>query len=534
MSFTMPKQPRTTCPNPKSGEVTVGVFIDDHVITYGAFKTLQLTFTSATVADSTTLKIAGVDLVVDSTAGFYTSTTFAWNVDAATAIQAFVRMIRANFNFNDVWVIVDDATPTTVSLFWRTRGTQPADDFTALAGDLTIDINVPGNDPETEDYFLWYRLYKDGEPVSEIRSASIPFDPDNPFNTVDLELSRSFGQLLETPFPGLENMSGVEYVPEFLDVFTVRVGSVEKLDCVNDYKTAIESFDFKVANSIFQHYEEKEFLNHCYVKGSLAKFLTDRPDCFSACFDSYEWLYIYLEQPAGTGIADVETGAFKVVWTIKDSAGSILTVNEELIVFDPGVEFGVFAIPTGTNHDSVKPFLDNNSATLSVQVEFLTDVDAVQTWLPYSEVYTYNLRGCRCNEVEIWFLNWRGGFDTINFKKIDQFDIEVDATILSSKHILDKFESLDEYFNSGARKGHITRADEIFTLLSDRISNRCGALCWIEQFLTSPLHYIRYQDANGNDKARRVVLDYGTTTILKTGEVFRLRPTFTYLDELNV
>lgn len=529
MAFSIPIQPRTICPNPKSGPIVVGVYTDEHIVNYGTQKAISLTFTSATVADTTTLVIAGVTLTVDS-ATFFTKNTFAWNTTALNAATAFARMIRANFSFNNVWVVQQDET---VILFWQDYGSKPSDDLSAVAGDLTVNYTIAGADIETKEVTLWYKLYKAGNPVSEVRSAAVPYDPLFPWAAVKFQLEESFALLLSTQFPGLGSMTAPEWQQTMLDEFTFRAGTVEKVNCENVYGTALETFTFKVVNSVFQHYDTNDFLDHCYARGSLAKFLTDRPDCWPLCFDSYEWLFIYLELPAGVGDADPENEAFKVLWEFYDAAGGLITTNQALISFATGTTSAVYAIPTGTSHDPVDSFLPFNADTMQVKVQFKSDIDSVITWHDYSETYTYKLRECDCHEEEVYFLNWKGGFDTINFRKVTKFDVEVDALILTSKHFIETFESIDEYYNKGARQATIDRADERLTLISDRIANSCFNLCWIEQFLTSPEHYIRYQDANGRDRARRVVLDYNTTTILQVGQVFRLQPSFVYLDELE-
>lgn len=126
----------------------------------------------------------------------------------------------------------------------------------------------------------------------------------------------------------------------------------------------------------------------------------------------------------------------------------------------------------------------------------------------------------------------KGGFETVCFERVTAYDLEVEGATVEFPLNID-YRQQDHFWNYGARSNYITSLEEHLFVRSGPIRDVCGARCFWENFLASPIHYIRTVDGDGKQVMRRVVVDMETSRLYEFGKITRLVVGFRFTSKLN-
>jgi len=273
-------QPRTFCPVSKSYPLLYQISTDEHIISSGEFPFFTLTIESTPAANGEVLILAGQTFTVDNI-GPETFQTFRGDGTKKDIAESIVLALQKNFTFQDYQIFTTSSGGDwTVNAFKFTA--EELDDWifdnTGLSIATTL-TEANGQPVELRNMRIWYRLYRQGEPVTGIKTADIPFDPLSPFSSiVEFDVLEQARITVRAKIPSYNLLTPLPD-NDYSDVLHVRFGLVEYDDNCNPiYGDSFITSDFVLTNSIFQYNYAFEFLPHCPNGGfPLVRFLSDRP-----------------------------------------------------------------------------------------------------------------------------------------------------------------------------------------------------------------------------------------------------------------
>lgn len=490
---------------------------DDHIVSAGGKASFTIEFQSGGGVNGETITIMDRVFTVNNSVQF-TYNTFKANGSILQCAQNLMGAMQSNYWFEDFQFYL--TSPGGVNWVINAQAMTPGEKadwvFAETLTNTVVLADANGSDVVLSRFAIWYRLYNEFGPVTEMRFANVPFDADFPQTSgrtaIDVE-SIVRGSLSVTP-PNVEQAAPARDLAQFGE-FILRYGSVE-IDVNNNrvFGQSYQSTWFMAVNALFQHSEPREFLNHHPATIARVKWLTNRANSLSICSESYEWVNIWLDK---NKIVDQD---FRVVYTFKNAAGATVNTLTENCIGN-----GVWVVPVGPVNPSVEAAITGDTTHYTIVVEALAlDGNGDPAWITYSETLTrYLVPGCGCDGYEFYFLEDKGSFRTLQFDYVEELreEVERETSAIPIDWSITSTPDRRE-FTEGGRDIVVKRADGVFVLTSQRITEKTRAM--YEDFLRSRLVYMR-STSGSNDVIRKVIFE-GGPTVRQRGEVVRLEVAF--------
>lgn len=515
--MTLMQMPRLWVPNPIGRPMQFMIHTDDHITSPGAKASFTIEFSSGGGVNGETITIMDRVFTVDNSTP-YTYNTFKADGTILQCAQNLMGAMQSNYWFADFQFYL--SSPGGVNWIINAQAMTAGElDGWIFAEALTNGValtDTNGSDTVLSRFAIWYRLYDEFAPVTEMRFANVPFDADFPSTsgrtTIDVEpIVRN---KLGVKAPNMAQSAPARDLEQFGE-FILRYGAVE-IDENNNrvFAQSYQSAWFTAVNALFQHAEPREFLNYHPATIATVKWLTNRSNSLSICSEQYEWVNIWLDK---NKIVDQD---FRIVYTFKDAAGDTVNTLTETCTSN-----GVWVVPVGPANPSVQSSMTSDTTHYTIVVEALAiNGDSDPVWITYSETLTrYLVPGCGCDGHEFYFLEDKGSFRTLQFDYTEELreEVEKDTSAVPIDWAITSTPDRRQ-FTEGGRDSVVKRADGVFVLLSQRLTEKTRPM--YEDFLRSPLVYMR--STNGSNNVVRKVIFEAPPTVKQRGEVIRIEAAF--------
>lgn len=527
MAVAIKTSPRTTCPIPVSHPLIWELETNDHITQAGVLATFSVEFSFlGSNPNGEQVTIMGHVFEVDNT-NLFTSETWAYQGGAQASATNFSNMLKANFYFQDFNIsVASSGSNWIVSAIATTVGVKPGwtFDVSGLTNAVVL-TEANGSNLEFEDYRIWYRLYLNEQPVTSVRYADIPYDPQVNPQFATLDLMESARRTLECEPPTL-SQSDPDLDTDIIGDFTLRFGNVViDENCEQSFGLSTISPEVQVVNSVFQLRDFNEFKMHCIQFNQTPEFMNRCTTPNSIGLATYAWLTIYLElKPGETYHPDDK---FRVHFEFFDKTPGTVVHTQDITEQDSGV----WKIPTGTANPNVLPFVTASLTHYTVKIEHQVDPGGGYEWQNYSEVCTYHIANF-CDDIQMYFKEDRGGFGTVQFDRIDSVRIGTESVEL--ERYFNNFQSNPNIALKGGISDKLQSAALSVTLLSRPIRNEQERLKW-EDFLRADIHYYldTYEAFAEGKTIRRVNIERGGFTTFENGRPTRVAITITFQENLR-
>ena len=484
------KTPSLTCLNPVGNCIQYCFEATDfqNVLGVNAFFSVTF-FDPSNYADGIPISIAGKDFETGTPTTFE---QFQWTdgppLTIAQMADNLAQMLNANFAFIGNWTIARTSFPGLETVTASSKEEKNFSPFTfsfpVAIPPLLVTLN--GTDPEfKKDYEIVIQIWDcDALGVLTNLLSTTSFEPDTATSEVCADLSRDLSTLVQTTWPGL--LPGSDQPLQDTTVcrrICLRYGQIFD-ESASDCDVTPQYFEtaspITIINAVFQKPVEAESIltstdlmdAWCY-QGEPTRFLTDYPQSVKVCPDSCFWLWYNFDIDL-TLFVDPEAYAFyRFFYTDGSISPSIQSVRDL-------IRNGCWTIPAG-----------------ECQVGYLADplkvIEAIETTiillhdagaLLISESFTLQIDRSKCCCREFYFLNEKGGFDTLMMNCEQDVDLE-----LSSSEVCG-FENCTGDILQGGKQEADRRAFEVFKVFTQFNSDYVD-LDWFRQFLKSPIRYVR-------------------------------------------
>lgn len=523
------QMPRTYCPNSKSRPVQWTIQTDEHIDTPGTFASFTVTFNTTGGANGETIEIAGQTMTVDNSQPFGYKTFQATGTSREVA-ENFLNAMRTDPTFELYLTFLSGSGGTWSANAIKYEATTE-ENWTFDDAGTTMDVDITdanGAPPVLKNVRIWYRLYDINQPVSTQRYADIIFDSTFPFfSEVPIDAESLLRGLVSTTPPSYA-WFGPVLDTNYSKRFHLRYGLIEFDDnCDRIYGQSGFTSEIILTNSVWQLHETREFLDHCpaTVSEGTVQFLTDRPDSMVICFETYEWVHIWLER-LGT-----DTGIFRIRFRFYAGPEEDDFISQyEQLVKDG---FGAYIIGIGPADNALSSAIPIGTTRYTIQV-YKQREDGIGGFedVPYSITLERHLVACDCKAAEVYFLEDNGSWRTVIFEKVTERTIEQRESAWEQP--LDKFDTDADtrLFDEGSRYSEADLADQTFVLLTEKISERKRPM--YEQLVRSPECYIKTMTAQGKLIVRRIIFNRQTFITSRRGEAIRLQLRFRFNTRLKI
>ena len=483
--------PSLECPNPVYNCVRWCLQATDYLTTPGDTAYFYVAFFDpSNYADGIPIRVAGRDF--ETGPNGYES--FKWSSPVPPPLTLveiadnFFAMLQANYSFFEDWDVVRTSSPgfETIVANAREEGfVNPFDfDFPVVTPPLYLPLN--GTDPEyKENYRIVVEVWKCVDGVLTEKLYSNAYEPDADGN-VCFDIAGTVSSYLSTGFPGLQpNDDSVYIQPDMCFDVCLRYGQIyadDETTCDAIPRYFETSSPVALINSAFQKEAEVESIEtgvplmdpFCY-QGSPTRFLTDYPSGLKVCPDSLFWLYYNL---------DIDLSAFSnpevyPFYRFRYTDGS---VSSPVQGSRPLSGNGCFAVPAGEYQLSyLSPFPLKTIASIETTI-ILIDLPSVALIISETFVLEIDQTACCCREF--YFLNEKGGFDTI------RLNCEQDRTLNLESVDICSIEKCEGDILKGGKAEANRKAFETYTVFT-KFNSEYLDLDWLRQFLKSPIRYVR-------------------------------------------
>lgn len=491
---------------------------DDHIVSEGAKATFSVEFQSGGGVNGETITIMDRVFTVDNSTP-YTYNTFKANGTILQCAQNLMGAMQSNYWFEDFqfYLTSPGGVNWIINAVAMTPGEKNDWTFAEALTNTVVMADANGSDVVLSRFSIWYRLYDEFNPVTEMRFANVPFDADLPATSgrtaIDVEpIVR--GALGHTP-PNMAQSAPVRDLEAFGE-FILRYGSVETDENNNRvFGQSYQSTWFMAVNAVFQHAETQEFRAHHPATIATVKWLTNRSNSLSICEEQYEWVNIWLDK---NKIVDQD---FRVVYTFKNAAGGTTNTLTQTCTSN-----GVWVVPVGPANPSIASALTSDTTNYTIVVEALAlDGEGDPVWLTYSETLTrYLIPGCGCDGYEFYFLEDKGSYRTMQFDYVEELreEVEKETSAVPIDWAVTSTPDRREY-TTGGRDMVVKKADGVFVLTSQIIKEKTRGM--YEDFLRSKEVYMRSRSGS-NNVIRKVIFEGGPTVRQRSEAGLRLEVAF--------
>lgn len=304
--------------------------------------------------------------------------------------------------------------------------------------------------------------------------------------------------------------------------FFIRYGDLYS-DTFDDCDVVARTFDTSdtiiVFDAAFQREDQADKLQLVCEH----QWMTNMPQYSRVCENTdvvmWMWLGALLPKPPDT----IEIRP-KFIITYTDGSTSTHTGAECL--YNPVAPTNFKAIPVGK--DQINFFAN----PLKVIDYYECMVQVLDTSIPASVDYGsqfFKWVSCCEGDVQFYFLNEFGGYDTILFSQIDAIELNQENAIFESFLDCDETDAL-----RGGKEVVDTNAGDIYTVVS-KFPYTYQSRLWLREFIASPRKYIR-ATIEGQDEifSKVLLVENSVQYYLKDDNTFLLRLQYILNEDLNL
>lgn len=313
------------------------------------------------------------------------------------------------------------------------------------------------------------------------------YEPDPASQEFCIDISRNLSSYVSTTFPGMIPGSDAPILDaNICKNICLRFGQIfdEGLtDCDATPQFFETTSPIKIINSAFQKPEEVDSINSgiplmedfCY-SGTPTRFLTDYPTGLPVCPGACFWLWYHLDADLSGLVNPIVYPFYRFFYTDGTNTPNIqgttpMSVGECWSVPAGECELSFLADPLKT--------IEAIETTILVVSDFLI--------VQLSETFRLEIDVSKCCCNEFYFLNEKGGFDTIEFNCETEIALSIESSEICG------FENCEGDILKGGKAEADRSAFETFTIFS-QFNEDYFDLNWFRQFLKSPIRYIRKED----------------------------------------
>jgi hypothetical protein len=511
------------------------------LISAGTFASLEMTVTSANIADGTTFILAGQTFTANNATPSNTDVLVNLNQgDALKHAQNLQGAILSNSFFaGRVSVTYENALGDyIVRVNWLSRGNQfPAG--STMPAPYTMDSEVTGTDVElTPGYALVYQVWmNDGgvdKPITDFRAVTPQITVDQEYGTCEFEVNDALRPYLKLDLPfGTKNTVALEF--DARKRFWILYGWRDTIKENGLSKTVFH--DLKQTEKEYVVYaalqEQDRFGMRLYFSGGDAPiipealYMTKRPH-FNVDRDSIGWLYAIMDIKERLALPSVEYVYCVDRW---DGAAWVSVSFTTMGTVD-----GIYRVPA---HPKNLPTALSSGVT-RYRTEIRADVSGtVNTYA--SQVW--DIGNCE-KGIQVYFLGDLCAFEDFTFNSIVEEDEVVDMEIALVPIRPFDNDSLLNYgtrLSTGGRAVVNTKNFRRFTGLITAICDLESFRVYLESFLKSPLKYVRFKSetvVGGSistaEIQRSIFIDPGSINIYSDGDTVDATVSFYFHKDLNV
>ncbi len=528
-------QPSLLCPNAAYNCVKYEFEATDFKTTSATYATFVIDCSGlsvASIAPGATIKLSGNIFTTDTTNTFELFDTSAVLTSTILAANLLAAM---NFNkdiFDKYNIVVSGSGSDILTATARTIGEVTVFDFDASAfigTGVTINDTQGINAVYRDNYRLVVEIWKTSNSgTSKVTEESyIP----NSSGLFSINIGRKVAPLLKSRFVHGLSLATSHIDPNICSKFFVRYGELWS-DGISECGTSSKNFDntdsVRVINSAFQRADEDaKLLQICD-----AEFMTNTPDYTEMCENSIGYLWINLLDvavyPAPSGIT------YRPFFEIFYSDGtSSIHVGSSIPDTAP-FENKIACIQSGWN--VISSFATVGKTPIYYRVRFVVRDGALP--VPTGDTYYgskhFTLISCCENQLEFYFLNEFGGFDTITMSQLSSIELEQDNSIFES--FLDcEDETISNEGNGAKGKAIINQtANDVFEVTSKFVDTYQSRL-WLREFLTSPEKYVRKTIGDESEVfSKIIVVEYSAQYYSKDDNTIVLKFKYILNENLNL
>lgn len=511
------------------------------LISAGTFASLEMTVTSANIADGTTFILAGQTFTANNATPSNTDVLVNFNQgDALKHAQNLQGAILSNSFFaGRVSVTYENVLGDyIVRVNWLSRGEQfPAG--STMPAPYTMDSEVTGTDVElTPGYALVYQVWmNDGgvdKPITDFRAVTPQITVDQEYGTCEFEVNDALRPYLKLDLPfGTKNTVALEF--DARKRFWILYGWRDTIKENGLSKTVFH--DLKQTEKEYVVYaalqEQDRFGMRLYFSGGDAPiipealYMTKRPH-FNVDRDSIGWLYAIMDIKERLALPSVEYVYCVDRW---DGAAWVSVSFTTMGTVD-----GIYRVPA---HPKNLPTALSSGVT-RYRTEIRADVSGtVNTYA--SQVW--DIGNCE-KGIQVYFLGDLCAFEDFTFNSIVEEDEVVDMEIALVPIRPFDNDALLNYgtrLSTGGRAVVNTKNFRRFTGLITAICDLESFRVYLESFLKSPLKYVRFKSetvVGGSistaEIQRSIFIDPGSINIYNDGDTVDATVSFYFHKDLNV
>lgn len=533
-------EPNNAYPLPVENAICYGISEQKYLQDEGRANLATFVFPSSQPnADGDEIVIMGYTFTVDSTSG---STSTTWNGGSNSGIinAGFFRdMLNKSFQFVDfiVELNTDEANPR-VLLYskgnFNVQNWDEIDDSGLTNGIVGAVVN--GQAPQYVNAFrILYRMeFFDGTnwcPVcNNWNAAPVPVGADYSPLTLDVDVHGQLSNLVKTRTPKL-SQTAVELDQTITKLVRLRASSRQlNNEGALAYGDVLTTDEATIVNAALQVDGPSDFSGYTYQYGAgnndvSGKFWTSRPQVSVANKNENIWLWAYANLQS-VYEAEGETVS-AVVYTLETkfyNENGLLGSSETTVANNDGV----LIIPAGPAN-GIHPLTTQPLATrYEITLMGVATIGSGDTRdLNVTETMVIHINSASCEEVQLFFLSPRGGYDTLTFNRTNALEI----TTQMQEICIDEPCGGDIIDTGKSQFGGVSA--ERLVLETTGYQKNTALRRYLRDFKISESRFILAQDEDGQNILRRFLVEPGTLRVWQDGEKLRLSVAGTYGNELK-
>jgi hypothetical protein len=522
-------RPNKNRPIPRKECIKYCIIPTEFALDVGSMASAYIDFNGTAYAGGISFIFANVQFTTSSSP-FSTFNTFQINGSGQSSAQNFETTLNLNPNFAGTNIFVSDQGGGTwrVLVSWPTIGELDPFEFDfSNFSPVPPNSNTNGTNPQIREGFKFtYQIWGVDSnglkfPVTE-KEAVTPRLTSTGIPRICFDFQDTVQGLVYTTFPGFD-LADATYDPNFSQLFYLKYGGYQNDNCqVTEFETAGSPNDgLTIINSVVKIDSLLKMKPYNWFDSQPATFklLTARPEVIEINRDSYHWVWAYATVLGQSAIYS----KYRARWVYYDSAGSILgaPVGAEL------TEDGVIIIPCGPNNSPLFPVgcMSYTVALQAFNVNF-------SSWQDITDETTFNLKKGDCPSTEIYFTEDLGSLSTMSFDEIELVTHEMDNQVFErAENCPDDIylpASIENRLRAGGKTRSNIKTDYLYRCSIRGMDNDEMTYDWFRQFRDAEQHFHRYTTTEGDEVARKIILEKSDLDVSKDGEYLTLEIEFRY------
>jgi len=462
---------------------------------------------SSSIAPGELLNFAGNSYVTSATTNSYTTV----NTSSLTNSTAAAAIIKDALSFNSKIFETFNVVVSGVNddiLTYTARQIGYIADFTfvvtsLIAAGITLNTTNPTNSVYLPNYRLIVEIWEveanSGGFLNILSKESYIPKYDGLFS---INIGQKIATLIETRFVHALVPSSGHFDTTISTRIALRYGEVwsdSGDSCSVDLKNFATTDSVLVINSAFQRGTDVEKISRICA----GEFMTNAPDFSEMCEDSIGYLWICADNIFATPVPpNISYRPFFEIFysdgtsTIHIGASVSTALNQNVLCIQSGFKYISFYANPLKKVDYYRVRFVKRDSSLPIPTG--------DTY--YGDKY-FKLISCCKGQLEFYFLNEWGGYDTITMSQINSIELQQETSIFDG--FLDCDDDMVSHTGSKG-KGIVNQsARDVFEATSSFLDTYQARL-WLREFLTSPIKYIRTTIGNESEIFSKIVLLEGS------------------------